>query len=67
MSPQTQEVLGIVIFVIIVLIVVSWMFNYGPLDDGIESEEKKKENFAKACKFGVGAILVIGMMAAIFE
>ena len=43
------------------------MFNYGPLADDIESEETKKENFAKACKFGVGAILVIGMIAYIFE
>ena len=67
MSPGTQEVLGIVIIIIFILIGVSWMFNYGPLADDIESEEIKKENFTKACKFGVGAILVIGMIAYIFE
>ena len=67
MSPETQEVLGIVIIIIFVLIGASWMFNYGPLADDIESKETKKENFAKACKFGVGAILVIGMIAYIFE
>ena len=45
MSPGTQEVLGIVIIIIFILIGVSWMFNYGPLADDIESEETKKENF----------------------
>ena len=67
MSPGTQEVLGIVIFIILIFIVGSWMNNYGPLADDMESEEKRKENFAKACKFGFGAILVIGGIAYIFE
>ena len=62
-----MEALGAVILIIIVFIIGSWMNNYGPLADDLTSDDEKKENFSKACKFGIGAIFVVGIIGSLLE
>lgn len=62
-----METLGVVVFIIIIFIAGSWMNNYGPLADDLTSDDEKKENFSKACKFGIGAIFVIGIIGLLLD